>query len=138
MGRSIAYQCCSALHTVLATSSCGLDVLVDRQCSGTGTTDGDVMLLLDELLKSAVAVPLHILMMDSSYVSEYPLSICREADGDEGGCEHGGATLHSVAGPRVHVEDLGMQLVIVHLEVHTEGSYRDVYVCDVMKCIYVM
>lgn len=113
-------------------------MLVDRQRFGTGTGDGDIMLLLDELLKSAVAaIPLHILMMHSIYVSgKHPLSVCREADGDEDGCEHGGAALHCVTGPRVHVEDLRMQLVLIHLEVHTERSCRDVcmYACDVNVC----
>jgi hypothetical protein len=127
MGRLIAYQRYAALLYILGTGtgSCGLDVLVNRQCFGTITGDGDVVLLLDELLKSAVAVPLHILMVHSSDVSEYSLFVCREADGDECGCEHSGATLHCVARSRVHVEDLGVQLVVVHLEVHAEGSCQD-------------
>jgi len=112
-------------------------VLVDRQRFRTVTGDGDVVLLLGKLLKSAVAVPLHILMVHSGDVSEYSLFVCREADGDECGCEHGGATLHCVARPRVHVEDLGVQLVVVHLEVHAEGSCQGAWMY-VIRSIHVV
>jgi len=54
------------------------------------------VLLLDELLKSTVTIPLRIPVVDSVGVFEHSLLAGREADRDEGGCEHGGTALHGV------------------------------------------